>query len=210
MLVTSKVHAGRLIFFLPILCLLVASGAIRPVRRPSEIIIAHFGPRHSRGPARIATLILATLVVGAVASSTWRDYRESPALPDDVATVGMLRAAATASSSGIALILRPDQGPDPTAGVGEATQVAALRLGLDSSYRFISLYPPEARPELGHADDRPPLYFGNLLGRLDQPTEDQLPCGVVFYVSRATLEQFEARLTQRRARCGEPRYLVLP
>jgi hypothetical protein len=106
--------------------------------------------------------------------------------------------------------LRPDQGPDPTAGVGEATQVAALRLGLDSSYRFISLYPPEARPELGHADDRPPLYFGNLLGRLDQPTGDQLPCGVVFYVSRAALEQFETRLTQRRARCGEPRYLVLP
>ena len=210
MLVTSKVHAGRLIFFLPLLCLLVASGITRPFQQGMVHALARCGPRRASLIALGATSLLATLLVGGVVASTWRDYRESPALPADAATVALLRAAAATSPTDVALILRPDQGSDPTAGVGEATQVAALRLFLDATYRFVSLYPPEARFSLGESGGRPTLYSGNLLGWLDRPTEDELPCEVVFYVSRAALEQFEARLSQRRATCGELRYVALP
>lgn len=205
LLITSKVHAGRLIFFLPILCLLVAGGTHRwldwlhrRLQRPLTARQFSFMPS-----------IIACCLVGAVALTTWHDYRLAPPLPHDAVIAQFLRTSAVNNPAGIALMLRPVEGDDPTKGVGEATQVATLRLWLDATYRFVYLPPGESLPSTPPTAP-PPLYYGSVLANLNAPGDDGLPCDLTYYVARSALAQFEASLDQRRAACGEPQYRTLP
>jgi hypothetical protein len=106
--------------------------------------------------------------------------------------------------------LRPDQGDDPTDGVGEATEVAALRLSLDPYYRFISLYGAASHPEVPTSWVKIPLYYGNIPEQLDGATAGRLPCDVVFYVAQNALESFLARYGARREACGDAPIVPLP
>ncbi|MFN8541873.1 MAG: glycosyltransferase family 39 protein [Thermomicrobiales bacterium] len=210
LLLTSKVYVGRLIFFLPILCLLVASGLTRPTQWLADRIAARSPQQRPTHAGAIATTLVATLLLAAVASATWRDYRQSPLLEPDAVVAAILRNAATPDSPAIALILRTDEGDDPTHGVGEATQIAALRLSLDALYQPISLYSPSATPTPTNDPRRIPLYYGNLLALLDNPDDTRLPCNVTYYIASYALDQFQTRYAPRRATCGEPRFVVLP
>lgn len=190
MIVTSKVHIGRLIFFLPLLCLLVAAGAAAPGRWLAARI-----PR----AGALADTLLAVALVAAVAVATWRDYRLAPQPGSAADAVALLRdlAAESQPPEAVALVLRAGDEPDPTDGVGEATQVAALRLFLDRPYRFISLRAPAAPPP---ADGRIPLYYGDPLAR-----PDDLPCATAFYVAPVARDTLAARLAAWEARCGPAR-----
>jgi 4-amino-4-deoxy-L-arabinose transferase-like glycosyltransferase len=210
MIFTSKVHVARLIFFLPLLCLLVASGATRPIQWLAARSAARFNPRRASLAGILAATLIAAPLVPAIAAATWRDYHKSPPLPADANIAATLRDAAATHPPAIALVLRPDQGEDPTEGVGEATQVAALRLALDPFYHFISLYSPETPPQTTTNPSRIPLYYGNLLANLNNPSATLLPCNAVFYVTRLALDQFQARYQAQRNTCGEPHLVVLP
>lgn len=210
LLLTSKVYVGRLIFFLPILCLLVAYGATRPIPWLVERLATGSLGRRLPHVAPLAAALVATLLLAAVAATTWRDYHTSPDLAPDASVAATLRNAATANSPGIALILRTDEGDDPTEGVGEATQIAALRLSLDALYQPISLYSPSATPTPTNDTRRIPLYYGNLLALLNNPDDTRLPCTITYYITPNALDQFQTRYAPRRATCGEPRFVVLP
>jgi 4-amino-4-deoxy-L-arabinose transferase-like glycosyltransferase len=207
LILTSKVHIGRLIFFLPLLCLLVASGATRPIQWLAERLATRLNPRHAARSGILAAALVAVLLLPAVAAATWRDYHESPPLPAEAAIATALRATATAHPPGVALLLHADQGDDPTKGIGEATEVASLLLSLDPLYRFISLYSPDTRPDPTGPATLIPLYYGNLLAHLDDP---RLPSDVTYYVTQAALAQFQSRYAARRNTCGDPRFVVLP
>jgi hypothetical protein len=207
MIATSKVHIGRLIFFLPILCLLVASGATTPIQLLARRIATRFNPRRAAQIGVIAASIVALLILPAVAAATWRDYRESPGLPPGAAVAEVLHGAAANRPPGIALILRGDQGEDPTEGVGEATEVAALRLSLDPYYHFIDLYHPERQAANARGNS---LYYGNVLERLKTQTASSLPCDVDYYVARVALEPFLQAYEGRRERCGDAAIIMLP
>ena len=206
---TSRVHIGRLIFFLPILCLLVAVGATGLCRWLAGRIARQ--QRASRLGTTAATLLAMALIV-AVASASWRDYRETPPPPPDAALVPLLRDAALGAMPppAVALVYAATQDPDPTAGVGEATRVSALRLYLDPHYHMVSLTPPSTHPTAPAAIGSVPLYFGNVLAHLGQPSGDRLPCGTVFYVAPAAMEQFLARTAQREMICGAPYVIAMP
>lgn len=210
MVATSKVHIGRLIFFLPVLCLLVASGAARPVGALAARVVARWRPGRAVVAGRVAAALLALLLLTRVATESLRDYREVPGPPPGAAAVPLLRDAAAGAPGGIAVIARPRLESDPTDGIGEATEIAAMRLHLDATYRFVSLYPPESRRQPVGRDGPPPLYYGDILGRLGSPTEAAIPCDVVFFVAPFALDNFLAVTAGHRARCGDLRQVALP
>jgi 4-amino-4-deoxy-L-arabinose transferase-like glycosyltransferase len=210
LLLTSKVHVARLIFFVPLLCLLVAHGATRPIQWLMERIPARFIGHRAPLASGPAAALVAVALLPTVAAATWQDYRAAPPLPPEANVAVALRDAAARQPPGIALILRGDQADDPTEGVGEATQIASLRLSLDSLYQFVSLYAPEARPKLPDDLGRIPLYYGNLLPQLDDVSDGRLPCDVVYFVAPDALASFEARYEGRRAACGEAVVAILP
>ncbi len=207
MTVTSKVHIGRLIFFLPILCLLIASGATVPVQQLARRFAARFNPRRAAQLGVIAASTVALLILPLVTAATWRDYRQSPGLPPGAAVAEVLRIAAANRPPGIALILRADQDEDPTEGVGEATEVAALRLSVDHYYQFIDLHHPERQAANARGI---PLYYGNILGRLKTETAINLPCDVDFYIAPVALDSFLRAYEGRRERCGDAAIILLP
>lgn len=210
LLLTSKVYVGRLIFFVPILCLLVASGITQPIAWLADRVSARSPQLRPTRAGAVAATLLATILLAAVASATWRDYRQAPPLAPDAAVAAALHNAATPGSPGVAIILRTDEGDDPTHGVGEDTQIAALRLSIDSLYQPISLYAPEASPMSAIDPTRIPLYYGNLLALLNNPDDRRLPCDVTYYIASYALDQFQARYTTRLATCGAPRFIVVP
>ena len=209
LLFTSRVHIGRLIFFLPILCLLVAAGATGLCRWLAARIA---NQRHAKRLNVTFATLLAVVLLVAVANASWRDYRETPPTLPDAALIPLLHGAAIGATPppAVALVYTLAQDPDPTNGIGEATQVSALRLDLDSSYQLVSLIPLTTHPTTPAPNGLIPLYFGNVLGHLGQPGGDALPCGTIFYVAPAALAEFTARTRQREATCGPPHVVAMP
>jgi 4-amino-4-deoxy-L-arabinose transferase-like glycosyltransferase len=210
LLLTSKVHIPRLIFFFPLLCLLVANGATQPANWLAKRATAQFGAEFARRASLATAALIAALLLATVSAATWRDFRASPSSPPQADYAVTLRAAAESDPSPIALILRGDQGEDPTEGIGEATEVAALRLLLDPYYDFVSLHPDAPAREHPVDPNRPALYYGAILARLAAADGKQLPCNVTFYVARDALSSFHERYPERRAACGDARVVVLP
>ena len=183
LLLTSRVHAGRLIFALPPLLLLAAVGAIAAGGWLGERLARRGG---SPAAPRLIPLAVAVLLVAAVGRGAWVEARLGvpPTREARVAAALVAWAPAAARHGGVALVAGDAAGAEV-----EAVAVAAVRLDLDARYRFADLSRGAPSP-LDPDDPRPPLYYGGLLDRLapsSLPVPD--PCGLLYLV----LPEAEAR-----------------
>jgi 4-amino-4-deoxy-L-arabinose transferase-like glycosyltransferase len=197
LILTTRVHTGRLIFVVPLLLLLVADGAWASGSWLARRAPARLGGRQAAWPVALSTLLLC-----ATALSGWRDYRGQPAPPpveqlaDSLAT-GFDHAQA---AGGAALVLG---GPD-WQGEFESINLAPTRLTLNDEYQFIDLSAPHARPS---ADGRTPLFYGGVLWRVVNPLALPGRCGLAYFVLPPAEAAF--RVAMRLAGCQAPDYILL-
>ena len=210
LLLTSRVHVGRLVPALPFLLLVAAGGGALAA---GAVVVGV--KRLRRGwaaggaaPPRLLAYPLAAALLVVVGWFTWQDYREPPPRAREERWAAVLEAGAEAARArgGAALVADPALGPQI-----EAIHAAAYRLALDGEYRFVDLNvdPAAARSS---DDGRPPLYVGGLLDRLD---DARLPnvCGNLYFVAPEAEEAFVDVLgpTGVPVGCEAPvRYEVLP
>lgn len=215
LLLTSKIHVGRLVPALPFFLLLAALGWWRLGEAAASMLAR---ARSSHGPsavraARAAPAVLATsgatlplpltvpvpvalIVLLATAASTWADYRPPPPPTGDARLARAVAAQLpTLGDAGAALVEEPTLGAEV-----EAVRAAALRLALDDRLRLVDLAAtPDPPPAAG--DPRPPLYAVDVLARL--PTGD-LPdaCRLRYLVAPAADAAFLAALGPSRTLPG--------
>jgi hypothetical protein len=202
LVLTSRVHIGRLLPALPFALLLVAAG--------SWIVagwIGEFARRTAGGELEVARWI-APILAGALlvpAAIAARVDMETPLSP----TRESLTAATLADwhedareRGGAVLVEDPTLGDDI-----ERVHAATYRLDLDGMYRFVDIQRAgETRGTL--TDPRPMLLWRGALGAL-QAGEIPQPCRRLWFVAPEVAGEFFA--TWRAAGCaGTPESVVLP
>ncbi len=206
---TSRVHIGRLIFAVPLLCLIVGLGVVA-LFRAGRIGAAVWSGRTDAAWGRVGSLaspavVLAVILIGITAADTWADYTISPRLePQRGWALAMEEHVDEVRAAGGAVLVMPS-------GLGaeiEGVDAAGTRLIAGDTFRYVNLREPS--PDSGSEDD-PPLYYGNVLGLLaDSP--DRVPdrCEAVYFVRPDAEEEFN-RVTNngRLAGCGEPLRVVV-
>jgi 4-amino-4-deoxy-L-arabinose transferase-like glycosyltransferase len=207
MLLTSRVHIGRLIFTLPFMCLLSAAGLLGAVnwlaaRAPGLMV---------RPALRVALpAVAALLLLLATARATWADYQLDPPPPPDVDVTPLLRAGAADISPGgsTALVYASGRQADAAAMEIERVQVAPYQLALHSQYRFVYLAGNSA-PVDDHADPRPALYYGGVLDELTRTGTLPHLCTTTYYIAPEAEVRFAALVRQHTAACPTPVHAVL-
>lgn len=210
LLLTSRVHIGRLIFVLPILCLLVADGVFG--------LTAWLAAQASHGRANVTiwrtTLagLAAVVLLGAVGSATWSDYHISPAPPPEAGIATMLltdRPLLEAHGGGV-LVFDGVNRDDPIELDIERARVGANHLLLDQHYRFINLVTGE-QSRTAPGDTRIPIYYGGIFDGLRKGEIPDSLCDAVFYVEPRLQQQFAAALNVYDSPCVQNvRLLPLP
>lgn len=202
---TTKVHVGRLIFALPFLLLIVASGSWWL----AGWIAARFDARrdgHSGARFRHSWPILAGLALLTMAAwSTWIELRVGLAPTSEHRTAVAFDRMTTviAAHGGAALILHADQEVDDA-----SIHAAAIRLELDDRYRFIGPTMEGAPKTAG--DNRPLVSYGGVLERLPTPGAIPNACSNLYFVAPSRLAAFVDLRRSRRA-CPTPiDYEILP
>lgn len=208
LLLTSRVHIGRLIFAVPWLMLFVALGgwlALRALhalaRRLGRTSVTRVA---SRGVPVVASLIL----LAAVGRSTWVDYRIAvPPTREAQITADLTRDLPGIRQAGGSAVLL--LAADPSQLEPETISAASIRLGLGRDIPFVNLGGPAFSPD-------PPttttaVYYGGLLfGRLQDPARMPTYCQDTYYVAASLLAQFTALAQHNAARCRAPlRYVVV-
>ena len=165
MVLTSRVHIGRLIFALPLLFLIIAVGFADCGLRIADWLLqrAHMN-------ASVRRYVMAACVVALVAGvalSAWddfttdipttRDYRITQQLISDVGSV-------RADGGGVALIAEND----PTL-ILESIDLNQVRLGLQGYYCYFNLTTGQGT-SCPKSEGRPFLFVGNILARLQDPS----------------------------------------
>ncbi len=213
MVLTSRVHIGRLIFAVPLLCLIAAFGIADCLNwtKSKNLRIADYGLRVARVGSNVRRfalgVALAGLLVG-VAVSAWNDYTvQVPVTPGALITaqlaadVGKVRSG----GGGVALIDVEDSRP-----IFETIDASQYRLGLDRYYCFNDLASGENAPCLD-GDPRPTLYVGGILALMQQPERVPGYCANTYYVAPGLLDKFQATLREHPMQCPRPvKYKVLP
>lgn len=214
MLVTSRVHIGRLIFIVPLLMLFVALGlfwtgqmAWRGLTMLADRALASSEARWRVVVARVLTAAMLVAVLGVVTRATWADERVAPTVGGEERLARVLRAneAAIPPGAGFALVLARDRGGLES----ESLTVGGLRVMLDGQFRFAVPTTGDPAPE---NDRRPPVYSGGLLlGPLRTPTTFPTFCQNLYVVPKGNLDRFHA-LTDAPARtaCPAPLWIVVP
>ncbi|MGH2561154.1 MAG: hypothetical protein ACRDJH_18965 [Thermomicrobiales bacterium] len=181
LLFTSQVHIGRLIFVIPLLCILVASGIVL-----AGEWLAGLSRRVSpRLDARLVQTGVTVVVMLAAAGFGWRDYRTAPEETHDARVVARLAAdAATLRDTGRDAVYVRGGGDQSEV---ESITVAGYRLDLDGRYQFVDLSVGET-PTFD--DERPVLYTGGLLDRIQTPAGIPVQCGAVYYVEPFARDRF--------------------
>jgi 4-amino-4-deoxy-L-arabinose transferase-like glycosyltransferase len=214
LLLTSQVHIGRLIFAVPLICLLVALGVVTTA--DYALRVASYLVRRSRvaglGSSRRGLafcLVCMAVLVGGVAVSTWRDYSVDMASTYEMEVTRLLMTqvdAAKARDGGVALV---------TNGMKmltlEEINSNQYRLALRSLYRYYNIATGDVDPRYSFSDTRPPLYIGGLLDKLAKP--DSVPgyCKNIYYVTPDLLPQFKELIAEHSAECPAPiEYAELP
>lgn len=208
MLMTSRVHIGRLIFAVPFLFLLVAVGAVASVnvlRRIADGV----SPPAKRGSLLFAMLlgVVGLVLVTAMIESLWEEERMtvSPARNERVVQALQVLAPTAALTSGVALVTG-----DATQAETESITVASYRLMLDRTYQFVDLMATDATESSADRDGTITLYYGGLLDRL-RPSGGPHLCSNVYLVSRAAKGEFLSTLRALPAACRDSiRYSLLP
>ncbi len=222
-LLTSRVHVGRLIFALPLLMVIVACGYAWLIRLLDARVLRRWPVavgRNWKWKLKLSVLVAGTAaLVGMVAWSAWTDYNVPPSPTRENSVVALLRHLRSelrpGSGAGVALV------DDDKAYVeGEVIYAGAYRLELDGVYRFVNLTEVQSTPASAQAeakaranpgDNRPPLYFGGVLTRLQTPGSMPDLCGSIYLVTPAVEQAFTGAAGKIQQACGRPvRYIVLP
>jgi hypothetical protein len=206
MLLTSQVHIGRLIFALPFICLFAAFG-LSSIYDQATRMIARFSKGIPRN-TQIAPVVLSTLLVSAVAYSTWRDYTIEVPLTYEAAVTQLLRARldrVRERGGGIALVTNSDDKL-----TFESINANQYRLMLRTTYHLFNLATGDVdirRP----GDTRPALYIGGLMDRLKEPQNIPDYCKNIYYVAPALEQRFNDLVNAHPELCPEPiEYKLLP
>ena len=204
LLLTTKVHVGRLLPALPFLLLLAAVGADAVGTGLARTADALLGSR-AAGPIRsVARLVPPTALLVVVVLGSRAEFAvPSPANRQTATTSAIAKARAALPATGLLAVV-----DDPALGAEiEQVHIADARLLLDRAYRFVdlgqsggTLPPPDPH--------RPTLLSGDILGRLRDGTLP-LPCDLRYLVAPEVADAFRQALAG--ARCGEPPMVgVLP
>lgn len=196
MLLTSRVHIGRLVFALPILLLIGVIGYAMVLHwiiaaldrwRPGAAIVLW--------PLRLAG---AALLILLVARASWHEMKTPPSISEESAVVATLAAAATtgAASNGVAYVAGDLAGEEV-----EALDVAGYRLQLIDTYQFVNLAQGETADS---TDPRPPLYYGGLVDLNERPGVIPRPCQVVYYVRPRVEVAFRETIASMADVCAAP------
>lgn len=211
MILTSKVHVGRLVFALPFLMLIAALGFLWLTRALLVWIPRFVGwlGRTSTGTAgprlstirEIAQAVLAAVLLLVVADETRSSFlvEPNPSESREETIAVELGHLAAQGADAIALVLADDGGIEI-----EAINVATYRLRLDDEYRFVNVATGLASPERAN-DDRPVVYVGGLADQSPDTGASGLPndgCGIAYLVQQDLVEQFQPFLSAVVARCG--------
>lgn len=220
MLLTSRVHIGRLIFIVPLLMLFVAVGMIwiariswigvtKAFRRTGSDAMPA-GIRRIAVVPRIAAVLAVVIALSVVAKSTWADYGVTPNAGAEAKIAGVLasNAASLPPGAGLALVLAPDASGRES----EALTVSGIQVMLDGAYRFVDLGGAVSGGSGTRAATRPPVYYGGLLsGSLTAPATMPTFCQNVYIVPTGNFERFKARTSLAATSCLAPlRVVVLP
>ena len=197
LVLTSRVHVGRLLPALPFGLLLVASGVAVTATQVSRLLTSWGAPAR---PAMVGV----ALAAGVVFAAGWQAQAEMAVLltpTREELTVQQLAAWAepVAERGGAVLVEDPALGDEI-----ERVHAATYRLGLDQQYQFVDLTQGSTSP----ADSRAPLFWRGALGALTTGDIDA-PCDRLWFVtpevSKAFLDAW------REAGCsGVPDLVLLP
>ena len=214
LLLTSQVHVGRLIFAVPLICLLAALGVVTLTDFVARLIpcVLQRTPAtdtaRSDGGVAFASTCMALLAVG-IALSTQQDYTvEWPSTYEINVTRLLLRQvdAARARGAGVALVTNDLRNLNL-----EEINSNQYRLALRSTYRYYNIATGYVDPRFTRGDTRPPLYIGGLLDKLKQPNTIPGYCKNIYDVSPDLMNQFKALIAAHRAECPAPiQYTNLP
>jgi 4-amino-4-deoxy-L-arabinose transferase-like glycosyltransferase len=200
LLLTSRVHIGRLVPALPFLLMLAAIGlawATATLRAGLTGLVA--GDAGRRLPR--AAWLLPPVVLAWLALATWAEFAVPIPVNRETRTAESIAGAAplAAARGGAALVDNPALGAEI-----EQVHAAAYRLRLDGVYRFVRL---ADAPDSASDDPRPPLAYGGVLNALrDGKMPD--PCGPLYLVVPEVEPALRAALAS--AGCAAPPIRVLP
>lgn len=200
LLLTSRVHVGRLLPALPFALLLAASGLWLGAGWLAALW------RRARIGAALSTGAIAPFLVGGVMLLMVDGARSEMATPLPPSRAARTAEALAAWSDdarergGAMLVEDPALGDEI-----ESVHAAGYRLSLDETYRFVDLR--QARPTLS-IDPRPPLYWRGVLGALQAGAISE-PCDRLWFVGPEITDAFLQ--AWRAAGCvGAPDSVVLP
>lgn len=198
MLLTSKVHVGRLILTLPLLCLFVAIGLIWS----SEWVARQLGSRvGARGQGRGGGVVVLAASVGVVlivAWSTVSDFYRTDASPTSESLAANRIRSVLAEPGDIESIVL----------VAGEPLVSALRMSMRDELAFVDV--GSGRAAGGEPDDVPVLYYGMTVEQLRDTETAPNGCDAV-YVVHPRFDAIVQIVTARWADiCGRPpRAIVL-
>jgi hypothetical protein len=197
MVFTSQVHIGRLIFAVPLLCLLVAIGIADCGLRIADWALGMV--RVGVGARRIMLGAAVLVLVSLVARSTWNEYSiPVPPTKQALITEQLIKdAGKVRAEGGQAALVDVD---DPTL-VLENIDANQYRLGLQGHYCFYNL---STGQHSSCEPSMPTLLVGHLIDRVQIP--DQVPgyCTNVYYVAPTLLARFEATVATHPGQCPQP------
>lgn len=200
MLLTSRVHIGRLVFALPFLFMLVAVGSIAIIRL-LRLIIDRAGGGVNLGPRSsiVLSIVLGLFLVAPMAQSLWEEEQLTVTSGRETRIVRMLEALAVSPQAvdGVALVTTDAVGAEI-----ESIDVAGYRLTLESRYRFIDLDRENGVGTSQNEDSRIPLYYGGLLDRL-KPGSIPYFCSNFYLVAPAVEERFLAAVQAQDISCSD-------
>jgi 4-amino-4-deoxy-L-arabinose transferase-like glycosyltransferase len=214
LLLTSRVHIGRLIYALPLLMILVSLGYMWVmgwfVRRVGSWLYSRSG-ESSAAPEwrRYASAAFTLSLVACVAWLTWFDFSPNPPVGRERLTVLALQSDVQEAkeSGGVAFVQNRT-----LANPFEVVNTLPYKLDLDTLYRFVNL-----AQSGGHVfqpapqDPRPPIYLGGVMARLDKPETMPNYCHNLYYVDPDVELQFLDAMKQRASLCtNELKYRLLP
>ncbi len=202
LLLTSRVHIGRLLPALPFAILLAASG-IWVCAGWLTALLQRAGARHVVTARGVAPLLAGALLIPVIASARADMMMPlSPSRESHTAAVIADWHEVAIERGGAVLVEDPALGDDI-----ERVHAASYQLDLDSLYRFVDLQVPEWQPLLT-TDLRPALFWRGALGALQDGTITA-PCEQLWLVGPEIASEFFA--AWREAGClGAPDSVILP
>jgi 4-amino-4-deoxy-L-arabinose transferase-like glycosyltransferase len=198
LLLTSRVHVGRLLPVLPFALLLTAAGSWLAAGWLARLI-----QRREPGvQTRWVVSVLAGAILLATAAAAHAEMTMPLGPPRESAIAVTLAAHATAARErgGAVLVEDPALGDDI-----ERVHAATYRLDLDRVYRFVDL---QATPVEAGVDARPALLWRGALDAFRDGTIAR-PCGRLWFVAPEIMDDFFA--AWRKTGCGGvPDSVMLP